>query len=171
MNQKIKVILKNPWVISAVFFVLSTIPIAYFWNVVITFFNLLWDSIIEKTEVPNWVLISLPMAGIALTIAVLRIITIYNKRKDQNQKTAYLEYTEDTFGTTYYRWTYIANSQNTFIPHNIRGCCKKCKCMLINGGYCPMCKTRTVIVNEHSQIALNALIRHKIDLKYGIILV
>ncbi len=168
MYNKIKILVKNQWFVGAFYFMLSSITITVFWKAIVSFFVSVWVLLDSKTEVSIWILILLSFAPISIIVVTK---WIYNDRytgfKKKVNKSLYLEYTEDKLGGAYYQWTYIADSQNNYIPFGIKRICSICKCEVVNQK-CPICNKITVYVGEKTPLERESLIRYNIKTKYGV---
>jgi hypothetical protein len=148
------------------------------WPSIKSGFLFLCDLLNKNMEVPVWVIGLIPIVTIVLLLFAFWLIAKYQEVKkgsNTNQKSSYLDYTEDSFDGVYYRWTYVATSHNTDTPFNIKPYCFNCKCLLIIN-ICPKCKTNyNVFVSRgghqisetKSQQELTAIILSEIEIRYN----
>lgn len=159
MNPKIKSFFINPWTIGIGCAIIPLFPITFFWNG-------LENLLICKIEIPIWGLILLTITTNCLGILGFWLITQYKDKKSKSSNFKYLEYIEDTINGAYYRWQYKYYN-NIYLPCDVKMYCLKDKCLVVDD-FCPVCKFIYIRENEDSQDELIAIIRYRIESKYGI---
>lgn len=161
MNDKLKKVIKNPWVISIgsaiiAFFLISAlksleadinfvegIKIIYFY-----LFNLAKSILLFKASL--WIYI--------LVFLVILIIIEFILKFKKSSKPLWLDYKRDHVNGIWFEWDYIKDF-NKYKINNLRPICSDCHCELSKGIddsnlidkyylYCPSCQKRFEMINQ-----------------------
>ena len=124
-----------------------------------SFFIFIWNCIVAflTFEIKVWWL----LIAIAIIVAVLWVISKCYDAKEDNDKSSFLNYTQDYLLGYSWEWTWEKNWEGKYGVENLHPVCTKCKTTLLptgnfyNQSKCPRCNT---ILNYNSSIESEVLV-------------